>query len=132
MGSSEVPGTNLGAFGWGGANCLPVPWGLERGRERGDRDCLSAGQRVDLEGCGGNAHFMGQYGWGGMESFPIPGDYNGDGTYRREVFIVLPRTGGLSRGSLISSGDGVDEGFMPITSQINVFNWFRYQLGMFQ
>jgi hypothetical protein len=22
--------------------------------------------------------------------------------------------------------------FTPITSQVNVFNWFRYQLGMFQ
>ena len=54
----------------------------------------------------------------------FPGITMGTGS-RREGSIGRPRTGGLSRGRLILYGAGAEQDFMPITSQINVFNWFR-------
>jgi hypothetical protein len=80
---------------------------------------------------GGGAHFMGQYGWGGMESFPIPGDYNGNGTLERGFYRGAQNWWFLEgQADFVWGYDGVT--FMPITSQVNVFNWFRFVLGQFQ
>jgi hypothetical protein len=127
----EVPGTNLGAFGWGGANCLPVP-----GDWNGDgRVEIGVVYLPDNEwiwrDAWGNAHFMGQYGWGGIESFPIPGDYSGDGIIERAFYRPAENRWFIEGQPEFVWGWG-GEDFMPITTQMNVFNWYRFRLGMFQ
>jgi hypothetical protein len=74
---------------------------------------------------------MGQYGWGGIESFPIPGDYNGDGITERAFYRPAENRWFIEGQPEFIWGWGGQD-FMPITSQINVFNWFRFVRGMFQ
>ena len=74
---------------------------------------------------------LGQYGWGGMESFPIPGDYDGDGIAERGFYRHAQNWWFIEGRSDFVWGWGGQE-FMPITSQINVFNWFRFVLKRFQ
>jgi hypothetical protein len=74
---------------------------------------------------------LGQYGWGGTESFPIPGDYNGDGITERGFYRQADNWWFIENQPDFVWGWGGQE-FMPITSQINVFNWFRFVLNRFQ
>jgi hypothetical protein len=79
----------------------------------------------------GTPNFLGQYGWGGLQSFPIPGDYDGDGAM--EIAIYRPSENRwFIRGEpdFVWGWDGAN--FMPITSQMAIYNWFRFVLGRFQ
>ena len=122
---------NLGQFGWGGADCLPVP-----GDWNGDGKIefavyhVSDNEWVWRDGSG-IAHFMGKYGWGGNESFPIPGDYDGDGTTERGFYRYVQNRWFIDGEPDFVWGWGGQD-FMPITSQMAVYNWFRFMLGRFQ
>jgi hypothetical protein len=62
---------------------------------------------------------------------PIPGDYNGDGTMERGFYRGAQNWWFLEgQSDFVWGYDGAT--FMPITSQVNVFNWFRFMLGRFQ
>ena len=74
---------------------------------------------------------MGQYGWGGWESFPIPGDYDGDGTWERGFYRPSENRWFIEGESDFVWGWG-GANFMPITSQMAIYNWFRFVLGKFQ
>ena len=122
---------NLGQFGWNGSECLPVP---------GDWD---GDGEIDLaiyhwpsnewvwRDKSGTAHFLGQYGWGGMASFPIPGDYDGNGVMERAFYRPSENRWFIEGEADFVWGWGGSD-FMPITSQITIYNWFRFVLGMFQ
>ena len=122
---------NLGQFGWGGVNCIPVP-----GDWNGDGKTEVAvyyapdNEWVWRDG-GGIAHFMGKYGWGGTDSFPIPGDYDGDGTTERGFYRYVQNRWFIDGEPDFVWGWGGQD-FMPITSQMAVYNWFRFMLGRFQ
>jgi hypothetical protein len=80
---------------------------------------------------GGTALFMGQYGWGGLDSFPIPGDYNGDGITERGFYRHAQNWWFIEgEADFIWGWGGPD--FVPITSQVGVFNWYRFALNRFQ
>jgi N-acetylneuraminic acid mutarotase len=118
---------NLGQFGWEGEDCIPVP-----GDYNGDGITDIAVYHVPtnqwfVKGIGN----LGQYGWGGLESFPIPGDYNGDGVMERGFYRPSENWWFIEGESDFVWGWGGSE-FMPITSQIAVYNWFRFMLGRFQ
>ena len=120
---------NLGQYGWGGADCIPVPG-----------DYLGNGQtQIAVYHIPTNQWFvkgypgdnMGQYGWGNLASFPIPGDYDGNGVMERAFYRPSE-----NRWFIDGEPDFVwgwdTSNFMPITSQITIYNWFRFMLGMFQ
>jgi hypothetical protein len=121
----------LGQFGWGGADSIPVP-----GDYDGDRMTDIAIYHVPSNQWiwrdkNGTPNFLGQYGWGGLQSFPIPGDYDGDGVM--EIAIYRPSENRWfiqGEPDFYWGWDGAN--FMPITSQIAIYNWFRFVLGMFQ
>jgi photosystem II stability/assembly factor-like uncharacterized protein len=117
----------LGQYGWGGEDSIPVP-----GDYNGDGKMEVAVYHIPtnqwfVKGIGN----LGQYGWGGLESFPIPGDYNGDGVMERGFYRPSENRWFIEGESDFVWGWGGSE-FMPITSQIAVYNWFRFMLGRFQ
>jgi hypothetical protein len=122
---------NLGQFGWNGSECIPVPgdWDGDGKIEIGIYHWPS--NQWFWRDQDGTPHFLGQYGWGGMASFPIPGDYNGDGVMER-AFYRPSESRWFIEGepAFVWGWDG--QNFMPITSQIAVYNWFRFVLGRFE
>jgi parallel beta-helix repeat protein len=118
---------DLGQFGWGGADCIPVP-----GDYNGDGKTEIAVYHIPtnqwfVKGIGN----LGQYGWGGLESFPIPGDYDGDGVMERGFYRPSENRWFIEGESDFVWGWGGSD-FMPITSQIAVYNWFRFTLHKFE
>jgi hypothetical protein len=118
---------NLGQFGWGGVDSIPVP-----GDYNGDGKTEIAIYHVPtnqwfVKGIGN----LGQYGWGGLQSFPIPGDYDGDGTWERGFYRPSQNRWFIEGEADFVWGWGGSE-FMPITSQMAIFNWFRFVMGRFQ
>ena len=83
-----------------------------------------------IKGYPGGSH-TGQFGWGGLESFPIPGDYNADGAAERAFYRPSENRWFVEGEREFVWGSGGWD-FMPITSQISIFNWYRFRLGMFQ
>ena len=122
---------NLGQFGWNGSECIPVPgdWDGDGKTEIGIYHWPS--NQWFWRDQNGTDHFLGQYGWGGMASFPIPGDYNGDGVMERAFYRPSENRWFIEGEADFVWGWGGTE-FMPITSQMAIFNWFRFVLGMFQ
>jgi hypothetical protein len=122
---------NLGQFGWNGSECIPVPgdWDGDGKIEIGIYHWPT--NQWFWRDQNGTDHFLGQYGWGGMASFPIPGDYNGDGIMERAFYRPSENRWFIEGEADFVWGWGGSE-FMPITSQIGIYNWFRFVLGMFQ
>ena len=122
---------NLGQFGWNGSECIPVPgdWDGDGKIEIGIYHWPT--NQWFWRDQNGTDHFLGQYGWGGMASFPIPGDYNGDGVMERAFYRPSENRWFIEGESDFIWGWGTSN-FMPITSQIGIYNWFRFVLGMFQ
>jgi hypothetical protein len=129
---------NVGRFGWMGEECIPVP-GDWNGDGKCDLGIYCVTDNVWLwrEWDNPEPHFIGQFGWGGWDSFPIPGDYLGTGQWGKAVYRPLEDAPFPNNRWLIDSGNyfnwGYDgENFIPITTQMAVYNWFRFKLGMFQ
>jgi len=122
---------NLGQFGWNGSECIPVPgdWDGDGKTEIGIYHWPS--NQWFWRNQDGTTHFLGQYGWGGMASFPIPGDYNGDGIMERAFYRPSENRWFIEGEADFVWGWGGTE-FMPITSQMAIYNWFRFVLGRFQ
>jgi hypothetical protein len=122
---------NLGQFGWNGSECIPVPgdWDADQKTEIGIYHWPS--NQWFWRNEDGTIHSLGQYGWGGTESFPIPGDYNGDGVMERAFYRPAENRWFIEGESDFVWGYGGSE-FMPISSQMAIYNWFRFGLGRFQ
>jgi hypothetical protein len=122
---------NLGQFGWNGSECMPVPgdWDGDGRTEIGIYHRPS--NQWFWRNEDGATHFLGQYGWGGTQSFPIPGDYNGDGVMERAFYRPAENRWFIEGESAFVWGYGGPE-FMPISSQMAIYNWFRFGLGRFQ
>ena len=74
---------------------------------------------------------LGQFGWGGEESVAFLGDYNGDGGMERGFYRPSVNRRFIEGESNFVWGWGGSD-FMPITSQIAVYNWFRFMLHKFE
>jgi murein DD-endopeptidase MepM/ murein hydrolase activator NlpD len=122
---------NLGQFGWNGSECIPVPgdWDGDGRTEIGIYHWPS--NQWFWRNEDGTTHSLGQYGWGGTQSFPIPGDYNGDGVMERAFYRPAENWWFIEEESDFVWGYGGSD-FMPITSQMAIYNWFRFGLGKFQ
>jgi hypothetical protein len=122
---------DLGQFGWNGSECIPVPgdWDGDGRTEIGIYHWPS--NQWFWRNEDGTVHFLGQYGWGGTQSFPIPGDYDGDGVMERAFYRPAENWWFIEGESDFVWGYGGSE-FMPITSQMAIYNWFRFGLGKFQ
>jgi uncharacterized delta-60 repeat protein len=124
----------LGQFGW--PNCIPVPgdWNGDGKMELGVYDTLTNAWAW-REHSNSTVHFMGSFGWGGLDSFPIPGDYDGDGVYDLAVYRPIDPAGNnrwLINGIADFTWGYENESFIPLTSRMAVYNWYRFKLGMFQ
>jgi hypothetical protein len=122
---------NLGQFGWNGSECIPVPgdWDGDGRTEIGIYHWPS--NQWFWKNEDGTTHFLGQYGWGGTESFPIPGDYDGDGVMERAFYRPAENWWFIEGESDFVWGYGGPD-FMPISSQMAIYNWFRFGLERFQ
>jgi predicted outer membrane repeat protein len=122
---------NLGQFGWNGSECIPVPgdWDGDGRTEIGIYHWPS--NQWFWRNEDGTTHFLGQYGWGGAQSFPIPGDYNSDGVMERGFYRPAENRWFIEGESDFVWGYGSAD-FMPISSQMAIYNWFRFGLGKFQ
>jgi hypothetical protein len=120
---------NQGQYGWNGPECIPVPGDYDGDGSTDIAVYHYPSNQWFVKGYPGDN--LGQYGWGGLESFPIPGDYNGDGVTEKGFYRYDQNWWFLEgQGDFGWGWGGAD--FIPITSQINVFNWFRFWLGRFQ
>ena len=122
---------HLGQFGWGGVDCIPAPgdWNGDGKMEIGFYHVPS--NQWFWRDSGGLTYFLGQYGWGGAASFSLPADYDGDlGTERAFYRPTENRWFIEGQPDFIWGWGGED--FMPVTSQMAVFNWYRFYLALFQ
>ena len=71
-------------------------------------------------------------GWGGDASDkPVSGDYDGDGVMEMAIYRPSENRWFIEgEPAFVWGWDGAN--FMPITSQISIYNWFRFVLGRFQ
>jgi len=122
---------HLGQFGWGGADCIPAPgdWDGDGKMEIGIYHVPS--NQWFYRDSAGTTHFMGQYGWEGAASFPIPADYDGDLAAEKGIYRPAGNQWVIEGLGSFEWGWG-GEDFMPVTSQTAVYNWYRFQLLLFQ
>ena len=75
---------NLGQYGWGGADCMPVVWDYDGDGQTDVSIYHLPTNQWFVRGYPGDN--LGQFGFGQEESIPVPGDYNGDGIMERAFY----------------------------------------------